>query len=332
MANVIFSQMNGENDIYFGKFEAPIRAIISSEIQRGQEEANLLSTLFNVEKSERFAETIMAQSGFSTFKPKGEGEIAENDTITAGYPKIIEHIEFAKEFAITRKMVDDSKQGMCHEMKREPTAFANAYLETKLEVASLALANGTKEKMNYNGVDIDLKTGDGKPLFSNAHTSKNGKTQGNVFSNGFTIDDLYKLVVAFRNVTDENGKVLGVSPDVIVIPGNRAELEKKVVTLFSSMQVPGGNTNDANPFYQKMKVVVNPYWQSNEDNFILMSTKLNERLLGNMFFNRVDLDIMNEVDRKTRNLVWNGYCRFGVGFGSWKHVLMAGAKTGTALA
>ncbi|MBR2323472.1 MAG: hypothetical protein IKA39_01100, partial [Clostridia bacterium] len=74
------------------------------------------------------------------------------------------------------------------------------------------------------------------------------------------------------------------------------------------------------------------YWQANSDQYILMSTKLNEKLLGNVFFNRVDLDVMSEIDRKTRNYVWNGYCRFGVGFGSWKHALMGGAKDGTTVA
>ncbi|MEG2117523.1 MAG: hypothetical protein RRZ69_07575, partial [Clostridia bacterium] len=174
MAGVVFSQSQGDNGIYYGKFEAPIRAIIESEIERGEAEKSLLSTLFNVEKSDRYAETIMAQSGFSTFRPKREGEIAQNDEFVSGYPKIIEHIEFAKEFAITRKMVDDSQNGLCSEMKREPKAFATSYVETKLELASYALANGMNGTMNYNGIDVDLKTGDGKPLFSKEHTNKAG--------------------------------------------------------------------------------------------------------------------------------------------------------------
>lgn len=331
MAGVVFSESSAKNDIVFGKFEAPIRAIILGEIENGEKEKNILNNLFNVEKSNRYAETIVAQSGFSTFKPKKEGEIAENDDNVLGYPKIIEHIEFAKEFAITRKMADGSSEILSSEMRREPKAFADAYLETKLEVASLALANGTANSMNYNGIDVDLKTGDGQPLFSKTHTGKNGKTQSNLYANAFSSDNLYKLIVAFRNTVDEQGKVIGSTPDVIVIPGNRAGLEKSVVTLFASEKLPGGSNNDANPFYKSMQVVVNQYWQSSSDNYILMSTKLNEKLMGNMFFNRVDLDIINEIDRKTRNYVWNGYCRFGVGFGSWKHALMAGVTSGTTL-
>ncbi|MEG1806377.1 MAG: hypothetical protein RR327_08305, partial [Clostridia bacterium] len=179
MAGVVFSQLQGDNGIYYGKFETPIRAIIESEIERGEAEKSLLSTLFNVEKSDRFAETIMAQSGFSTFRPKREGEIAQNDEFVSGYPKVIEHIEFAKEFAITRKMADDSQNGMCSEMKREPKSFATSYVETKLELASYALANGANATMNYNGIEVDLKTGDGKPLFSKEHTNKAGKKQSN---------------------------------------------------------------------------------------------------------------------------------------------------------
>lgn len=331
MAGVVFSQSSAKNDIVFGKFEAPIRAIILGEIERGEKEKNILNSLFNVEKSNRYAETIVAQSGFSTFKPKREGEIAENDDLVLGYPKVIEHIEFAKEFSITRKMADDSKEIMTSEMRREPKAFADAYLETKLEVASLALANGTSTSMNYNGIEVDLSSGDGQPLFSTTHQGKNGVIQSNLYSNSFSGDNLYKLIVSFRNTTDEQGKIIGETPDVIVIPGNRATLEKNVATLFASEKAPGGSNNDANPFYKSMKVIVNPYWQSTSDNYILMSTKLNEKLLGNMFFNRVDLDIINEIDRKTRNYVWNGYCRFGVGFGSWKHALMGGVSGGTTL-
>jgi hypothetical protein len=42
-----------------------------------------------------------------------------------------------------------------------------------------------------------------------------------------------------------------------------------------------------------------------------------------MFFNRVPLTVTNWVDNHTGNYVWNGRCRFGVGFGSYKHILLA---------
>jgi hypothetical protein len=42
-----------------------------------------------------------------------------------------------------------------------------------------------------------------------------------------------------------------------------------------------------------------------------------------MFFNRVPLTISNWVDHHTGNYVWGGRCRFGVGFGTYKHILLA---------
>ena len=53
---------------------------------------------------------------------------------------------------------------------------------------------------------------------------------------------------------------------------------------------------------------------------IVMSSEANKNLAGNMFFNRVPLDIKNWEDGHTRNWVFNGYCRFGIGFGSYKHI------------
>jgi hypothetical protein len=56
---------------------------------------------------------------------------------------------------------------------------------------------------------------------------------------------------------------------------------------------------------------------------MIMSSDANESLMGNMFFNRTPLDVRSGIDDHTRNMYWNGYCRFGVGFGSWKHILLA---------
>jgi len=54
-----------------------------------------------------------------------------------------------------------------------------------------------------------------------------------------------------------------------------------------------------------------------------MSSEANKNLCGNMLFNRVPLTITNWVDNHTGNYIWNGRCRFGVGFGTYKHILLA---------
>jgi len=53
-----------------------------------------------------------------------------------------------------------------------------------------------------------------------------------------------------------------------------------------------------------------------------MSSEANKNLCGNMFFNRVPLTVTNWVDNHTGNYIWNGRCRFGIGFGSYKHIML----------
>ena len=62
-----------------------------------------------------------------------------------------------------------------------------------------------------------------------------------------------------------------------------------------------------------------------------MSSQANKELMGSVFYDRVPLDVVNYVDNETRNLCWNGYCRFSAGFRNWRHVILGGAKMGTTL-
>ena len=74
MSNFIYSAMSGKNDPMFGKFEHPIKALIENESNICEKRKTILDTLFNVEKSNRYAETIMGESDFSTFMSKQEGQ------------------------------------------------------------------------------------------------------------------------------------------------------------------------------------------------------------------------------------------------------------------
>ena len=56
---------------------------------------------------------------------------------------------------------------------------------------------------------------------------------------------------------------------------------------------------------------------------MIMSSEANKNLGGNMFFNRVPLTVSNWVDNHTGNYIWGGRCRFGVGFGTYKHIMLA---------
>jgi hypothetical protein len=337
MSNFIYSSMLDKNAPFYGKFVAPIKALIEDESKNLEKKKTILNVLYNVEKSNRYAETVMGESDFGAFKAKGEGENAENDSVQGTFTKTIEHIEFGKEFTITKKMADDAKFGIGADIKNKPKKFVQSYYKTRVQIAAHALINGTKTEMTYNNATVDLATGDGKALFSNAHTyftdSMSGKTQTNYFYGDLTKDSatletaLNTLANKLRNFKDENGEVMGYVADVLIIPCNRPRLEMMAKAICGSERTTGSNHNDINTQYGNWTLVVLDEWETDDDRFMIMSREANENLMGNMFYNRVPLDIVSGVDEHSRNMYWNGYCRFGIGFTTWKHMLLAVSST-----
>lgn len=333
MSNFIYSAMSGKNDPMFGKFEHPIKALIENESNICEKRKTILDTLFNVEKSNRYAETIMGESDFSTFMSKQEGQGAENDNVEPTFKKTIEHIEFAKEFTITRKMADDAKFGIGADMKNKPRKFVRAYYNTRVKIAAQALINGTSKTMTFNRAKVDLTCADELPLFHKAHpyfTDKmKGKTQSNYYYGTITDsaaaleEALGVLANKVRNFKDENGEVMEYVADIVVVPCNRPKLENMMKKVIGSERTVGSDYNDINTQYGNWTLVVLDGWETTDDRFMVMSKEANENLLGNMFYNRVPLDITSDIDKHTRNYFWNGYCRFGVGFNTWKHIALA---------
>ena len=316
----------------YGKFIHPIKALIESESNYQEKQKTILDVLFNVEKSNRYAETVMGQSDFDTFQSAEEGGDPERDTVQKTYDKTITHIEFKKEFWITRKMADDAKFGMGANMKNAPRKLVRAYYKTKVKLAAEALIHGTDTTMTFNGADVDLKTGDGLALFSASHPYVGGKvsgTQSNFFTGDLTStqekfeEALAVLANKVRNFKDENGSIMGYVADILIIPCNRPKLEMMAKKICGSERTTGSADNDINTQYGNWTLVVLDGWETTDDRFMVMSSEANENLLANMFFNRVNLDITYDVDKHTRNMFWNGYCRFGVGFTTWKHIALA---------
>ena len=333
MANIVYSAMSGKNDPMFGKFERPIKALIQNESNLCEKEKTILDYLFNVEKSKRFAETVMGQSDFGTFMGKGEGQGAENDSVEKTFDKSIYHYEFAKEFTITQKMIDDSQFGMAADMKAAPRGFTRAYYKTRVLLGANALIHGTEREMTFNRLKIDVTTGDKLPLFHSAHpyftSVKKGKTQTNYFYGNLTTDEstlelgLGTLANRMRNFEDENGVSMGYVADTLVIPCNRPKLEMMAKRICGSERTTGSHNNDINTQYGNWTLVILDDWKTTDDRFMIMSKAANKNLLGNMFYNRSPLDIRNGIDDHSRNYYWNGYCRMGVGFTTWKHMALA---------
>ncbi|MBQ9070994.1 MAG: hypothetical protein IJY23_06595 [Clostridia bacterium] len=337
---IIYSKSSGLADSAIGKLETPIKMVIEHESDMQTKKGGICDWLFNVERSGKFGETIVGQNEFDVFRAAPEGSGAENDTISETYRKFIEHIQFMKEFTITAEMMEDANYGVAQDAKRRAENFTRAYYKTMHKICEYALASGTLLSGSFAKAKLDLTAPDGLPLFSAYHSYGIGDskgTQSNYFfgdifgtgtdgrraSTAVFEEALGELAVKIRNMKDENGEVLGYTADTIILPGNRPLAEAVAKKVCGSEGALGNGYNDINLQYGNWNIVVMPNWQTEDDRVMIMSSEANKNLSGNMFFNRVPLTVSNWVDHHTGNYIWGGRCRFGVGFGTYKHILLA---------
>ena len=333
MAKIIYGKLGGANDAAIGKIDTPVKMIIEHESNVCEKDRSILKALYNVERSRRFGETIIGQSDFDTFMAVEEGAGAENDSIETTYRKFIEHIQFMKEFTITAEMMEDAVNGIASDAKSRVRHFTRSYYRTMNKAAAWALINGTKTSGIFNRATVDLSVGDKLSLFNGAHQYHTDKMEGKTQSNYFYGDGIASatnfeetlniMANNLRNFKDENGEVLGYIADTLILPGNRPSLESIAKKVCGSERTVGTANNDINIQYGNWNLVVLPEWQTTDDRFMVMSSDANKSLSGNMFFNRIPLTINSWVDNHTGNYIWNGRCRFGLGFGTWKHIALA---------
>lgn len=338
---IIYSKNSTVNNAAFGKIQLPIKMVIENESDILSKKGGIRDWLFNVEKSNKFGETIVNQHEFGIFKSVAEGGGAESDTVSETGTKFIEHVQFMKEFIVTAEMVEDCNYGLAIDAKRRAESFTRAYYKTMNKLCETALMNANYDACTFAGTQLDLTTADNLPLFSSSHKWGGGAGTSGTQSNYFHGDifatgtdtrvlstetfeqSLAELSVKLRNMKDENGEVLGYTADTIILPGNKPKLEQIVKKVCGSDGALGNGYNDINLHYGNWNIVILPSWQSDDNRIMIMSSEANKNLAGNMFFNRIPLTVSNWVDNHTGNYYWNGRCRFGVGFGSYKHILLA---------
>ena len=245
-----------------------------------------------------------------------------------------------KEVTITAEMMEDANYGVAQDAKRRAENFTRAYYKTMHKICEYALSSGTALSGTFAKAKLDLTAPDGLPLFASEHSYGIGDSKGtqsnffwgDVFATGTSNrrastaafeESLSELAVKIRNMKDENGEVLGYTADTIVLPGNRPLAEAVAKKVCGSEGALGNGYNDINLQYGNWNIIVMPNWQTEDDRVMIMSSEANKNLSGNMFFNRVPLTVSNWVDHHTGNYVWGGRCRFGVGFGTYKHILLA---------
>ena len=256
---IVYSKNSGYHDAAIGRIETPIKMIIEHESDLLTEKGGICDALFNVEKSQRFGETIVGGNEFDSIQYTAEGGNAVQDTTLESYQKFIEHIQFTKEFVVTAEMMEDANYGVAADAKHRAENFVRASYKTMNKICEHALINGTQINTDIAGAVIDLTTGDDNPLFFNRHGWGVGDTYGeqsnyfycNIFSSDGTSvsadyfeESLYALASKIRNMKDESGEPMGYTADTIIIPGNNPRVESVVKKVCGSYGSTGNGNND----------------------------------------------------------------------------------------
>jgi hypothetical protein len=330
---VIFSKHGGLNDEAWKTIDTELSMVIQDTDTEKNKDDELVKALFNVKTSKKFGEKQGSMTEFGNFEEVTEGDNGIQDDYNMGFSKLIEHHQFIKTFMCTREAKDDGNIDL---MKQTAANFVRAYKRSRAQFASDALtAEGST--FLYGTKSYDKTTGDGKALFATDHPGKKTgvPVQSNVFTNAFGTDAtmLYTLANIGRNFKNQSGNVMGYNFDTIIIPGNVPDLEDLIKRIIHSHQIVGSDYNDINTQEGIWKLIVDHRWTAaaGKKPYILMSSEAQRELNAGVFFDRVPLDVSNEVLNKSRNLEWSGYARWSAGFNNWAAYILGGADAGTTL-
>ncbi len=333
MANIVFSEGTNLQDSIFGKSQAPIRMLLENKAETWEQQS-LLPIMFNMGDSQHWGEKFTAMTAMSGFKPVGENGEYPLDGMQESYSKFLEHMTWKDSFALSREIVEDSK---IMDLKNKPTAFVNGFYRTREQFGAALYCAAVEKKtiLNFCGMKFDAAAADGKCLFDKAHPSILGKgSQSNQFADAFSADALGAAESAMQEFRGDNGEVLGVIPDTILIP-NDHELKKKVFAAIGADQDPDTANNGFNYQYGRWTVAVAPYLNQyltkGSKPWMLLASGYNEEYAGAVWLDRTELEVKSRINEGNDANIWSGYARFIAGFNDWRFACCGGISGGTQL-
>lgn len=331
---IIFSEGSGLNDSIYGKCQTPIKIFMEKKAEAFENET-VVEKIFNKQKSKHFAEKATSTTSMESFAPVGEGGKYPNSGMQEGYGQTFEHETWKNSFSITSEMAEDS---VLMNLRKRPAAFLNSYYRTR-ELFGAALMGGAlsgSTSIAIRGKTFKTTANDGLSLFNTGHTSITGEcaNQSNVFTNAFSNDMLAKVETEMQNFKDDNGNILAVAPDTIIIP-NDAVLKKEVFAAIGADKDPATANNGFNYTFGRWRVIVwaylNQYLASDAKPWILMSSQYNEDYGGALWYDRRELTMKSYIDESTDDNIWKGSARWSAGFNDWRAFAVGGASAGTTL-
>lgn len=326
---------SGLVDPIFGKCQVPLASYIE-KLGEAFEQQSLLKYLFRMETSRRWAERYSGETAMDDFVPVGEGGEYPRTGFESGYYRDIENMTFKQAFAVTRELVDDTRLG---EMKQRAKKLITAYGRTREKFGRAMYAGGIYgTTVSFGGRSFACDGADGLALFHKEHVNKvNGKKQCNLYKGSFSATLLGKIEAEMQQRTGDNGELLAVAPDTILIP-NDAALKDAVFSAIGADKEPTSANNAYNHQFGRWNVIIDPYLTQvladlgkTDKPFFLLDSKFLQNNDGAIFQTRCPLEVKSVIDQNNDNNVWQGFSRFGAGFVDWRFASAGNISTGKDL-
>lgn len=327
---MVFSKASGVNDSIFGKSQEPIRAFVEERIEAFEKTKSVLKDVFVVEQTNKPMEKLTYETALQNFEAVGEGGNYPETEMMEGYSKVLEPDTWKSQFEVTMEMVEDANMG---KVKQRAGVFSTSYGRTRESFGAAMLMGGLTGSAKFGTKTFNAKTADGQNLFSTGHPSKTGKrgVQSNLYDGALTYDNLCYAQEYMQNLTDDDGNILGVVPDTIVIP-NLAALKKAAFNAVGADGgEPGTDTHGFNFQYGLWNIIVWPYLNTHMPSgsapWMLMDSEYNKAYYGAVWLDRIPLSVRSEIEKNDNN-VWKGRARYIAGFNDWRPFLCAYASSG----
>ena len=335
MVNVILGELTGKAKELYGEVEGPIKALLMERDEAWKhDEQNVMDKIFKQENSTHRIEGYGAMSEMDDWEPVGENGEHPATTMEALPMKYISNETWKKSFAISREIIDDD---VLNELRQRPMKFIAGYHRARQNFFAqlLVAAMTNKASFKLKTFSFNAECYDGKKLFAQHDLLLAKGKNINAFSDAFSADALIRATTAGQNFRDDNGNILNIDFDTIVIP-NDAALKKEVIGVLEAVRdtsVPGGNKGNG-LLSGKFDVICTPLLNDavteGHTPWMLLDSRYNQNYNCLIAQNRVGLEVKSHVADNDA-LVWNGYSRFGGGFVDYRAVACGGLSFGSAL-
>lgn len=325
MSGITFSVASGVNDSVFGKSQEPIKSMITAGVE-SFEKKSLLEKIFYMDKTKNFAEKYATMTALGDFEDVGENGATPESGFQEGYCKVIEPSTWKLGFKITQEAMEDHKIG---DIRNGAKRFTTSYGRTREKFGAALLSSGHLAKMKFGKKTYGITCADGKPMFSQEHPSKTQGTkflQSNLFKGEFSVAVMDAVQEAMQGFCDDDGNLLSVMPDTIIIP-NSGPLKRAVLAAVGSELDPESQNNAWNFQCGLWNVLVwnqLPKTINGEPYFIMMDSQYMQEYECMPWLDRVKLKVDSYIDHNTHANVFSGRSRFAAGFNNWRGAAMCG--------